>query len=295
MRDNERARVRVDLSVVLGAVLAVPVVASSLLVLGLVGKLVWPEYFWVLPAGWAVAGAITFVPGYEHLVLSVLLKMRAPSQGELTRLAPSWAAVCAAAGVDGDRYRLWVEPSNELNAFAAGGRTVAVTRIALDLPRPGLEAILAHELGHHLAGHTRGTLLVHWLELPARVLARLLRLVAWVVPHVGRAVRSFGRSAEALVTVLLGLGILTALAFLDPWLLLTPLLGPVLAWSKRLGEYRADLMAARLGYGPELIRLFREWIRLGGGDERRLWARLLAGHPAHIDRIKKLTDRGFRG
>ncbi|MGV9360437.1 hypothetical protein [Amycolatopsis sp. NPDC003731] len=44
------------------------------------------------------------------------------------------------------------------------------------------------------------------------------------------------------------------------------LLGPVLAWSKRLGEDRADPMAARL----------------------------LAGHPAQVDRIKKLQDRGFR-
>lgn len=123
----------------------------------------------------------------------------------------------------------------------------------------------------------------------------MVRLLWFAVPYVGRVFAAFGRSVAVLVTVLLGLGILTALAFLDPWLLLTPLLGPVLAWSKRLGEYRADLMAARLGYGPELIRLFREWIRAGGGDERRLWARLPAGHPAHIDRIKKLKDRGFRG
>jgi STE24 endopeptidase len=290
--DNERARV--DLSAVLGVVLAVPVVASSLFVLGLLGKLVWPAYFWVLPAGWALAGAITFVPVYEHVVLSVLLKMREPSQRELTWLTPSWAAVCAAAGVDGGRYRLWVEPSRELNAFAAGGRTVAVTRAALDLERPGLEAILAHELGHHLSGHTRAALLIHWLELPARLLARLVRLIAWVVPHVGRVFRSFGRSAEVLVTVLLSLGILTALAFLDPWLLLTPLLGPVLAWSKRLGEYRADRMAARLGYGRELALLLKAWNLRDRGDERRLWSRLMAGHPAHIDRVKRLKDLGVR-
>ncbi|MCR6484581.1 M48 family metalloprotease [Amycolatopsis sp. OK19-0408] len=286
---------RLDLSVVLTAALAVPVVASSLLVLALVGKLVWPPYFWVFPAGWVVAGAITFVPAFENFLLPLLFGLRAPTAGERTRLTPSWEAVCAAAEVDSRRYRLWVERSRELNAFAAGGRTVAVTRLALELPPPGLEAILAHELGHHLSGHTRISLFLWWLELPARILTRLVRLLALAVPSVGRAFAAFGRSVAVLVTVLLALGILTALAFLDPWLLLAPLLGPVLAWSKRLGEYRADLMAARLGYGPELIRLLREWIRAGGGDERRLWARLLAGHPAHIDRIKKLKDRGFRG
>ncbi|MGW4523050.1 M48 family metalloprotease [Amycolatopsis sp. NPDC004378] len=286
---------RPDLSAVLAVVLSVPVVASGLLVLALVGKLAWPPYFWVIPAGWVVAGGITFVPAFEHLLLPLLFGLRSPTAGELTRLTPCWAAVCTAAGVDSGRYRLWVERSRELNAFAAGGRTVAVTRLALELPRPGLEAILAHELGHHLSGHTRVSLFLWWLELPARVLARLVRLLALAVPYVGRAFAAFGRSVAVLVTVLLALGILTALAFLDPWLLLTPLLGPLLAWSKRLGEYRADLMAARLGYGPALIGLFREWIRVTGGDERRLWARLLAGHPAHIDRIKKLKDRGFRG
>ncbi|OXM61924.1 M48 family metalloprotease [Amycolatopsis vastitatis] len=287
-------RSRPDLSAVLAVVLAVPVVAGSLLVLALLGKLAWPGYFWVLPACWALLGGITFVPVFEHFLLPLTFGLRQPTARELARLTPGWQAVCAAAGVDGARYRLWVDRSRELNAFAAGGRTVAVTRTALELPPPSLEAILAHELGHHLAGHTRLSLYVWWLELPARLLARLVRLLALAVPYVGRAFAAFGRSVAVLVTVLLTLGILTALAFLDPWLLLAPLLGPVLAWSKRLGEYRADLMAARLGYGPELITLFREWIRAGGGDERRMWARLLAGHPAHIDRIKRLRDRGFR-
>jgi len=292
--EGERTKGRPDLSAVLSIVLAVPVVASSLLVLALLGKLVWSPGFWVVPAGWVVAGAITFVPAFEHFLLPLVFGMRSPTARELARLTPCWQAVCAAAGVDSGRYRLWVERSHELNAFAAGGRTVAVTRTALDLPQPSLEAILAHELGHHLAGHTRISLFVWWLELPARILTRLVRLLALVVPYVGRAFAAFGRSVAVLVTVLLSLGILTALAFLDPWLLLAPLLGPVLAWSKRLGEYRADLMAARLGYGPELIGLLKEWITLHRGDERRLWTRLLAGHPAHIDRIKRLKEHGVR-
>jgi Zn-dependent protease with chaperone function len=294
LSEDERGRSWPDLSAVLAVVLSVPLVASGLLVLALLGKLVWPAYFWVVPAGWVPAGGITFVPVFEHFLLPRLFGLRSPTARQLARLTPSWQAVCAAAGVDGGRYRLWVDKSRELNAFAAGGRTVAVTRTALDLEPPRLAAILAHELGHHLSGHTRITLFVWWLELPARSLARLVRWLALVVPYVGRALAPFGRSVAVLVTVLLTLGILTALAFLDPWLLLAPLLDPVLAWSKRLGEYRADLMAARLGYGPELIALLKEWITLHRGDERRLWARLTADHPAHIDRIKRLKDRGFR-
>ncbi|MEV6876585.1 M48 family metalloprotease [Amycolatopsis sp. NPDC051128] len=285
-----RLRSRPDLSAVLAVVLALPGVASSLVVLTLIGKLAWPEYLWVVPVAWVVAGAITFVPAFEHLLLPPMFGVQRPTPRQRDQLAPSWQAVCAAAGVDSSRYRLWVDRSRELNAFAAGGRAVAVTRTALDLEAPRLEAILAHELGHHLSGHTGVSLLIAWLELPARVLARLVRLLADALPHVARAFGAFGRPVAAL----LGLGILAVLAFLDPWLLLAPLLGPVLAWSRRRGEYRADRMAAQLGYGPELVALLKEWIVRHRGDERRWWDRLLSGHPADIDRVKRLKDFGVR-
>jgi Zn-dependent protease with chaperone function len=285
-----RRRSRPDLSAVLAVVLALPGVAGSLAVLTLIGKLAWPEYLWVVPLAWVVAGVITFVPAVEHLLVPPMFGVQQPTPRQRDRLAPSWRAVCAAAGVDSSRYRLWVDRSRELNAFAAGGRAVAVTRTALDLEAPRLEAILAHELGHHLSGHTGVSLWIAWIELPARLLARVLWLLAGALPAVARAFGAFGRPVAAL----LGLGILTALAFLDPWLLLAPLLGPVLAWSRRRGEYRADRMAAQLGYGPELIALLKEWIVLHRGDERRWRARLLSGHPADIDRVKRLKDFGVR-
>jgi hypothetical protein len=222
-----RGRSWPDLSAVLAVVLALPGVAGSLAVLTLIGKLAWPEYLWVVPLAWVVAGVITFVPAVEHLLVPPMFGVQQPTPRQRDRLAPSWRAVCAAAGVDSSRYRL---------------------------------------------------------------LVRVLWLLAGALPAVARAFGAFGQPVAAL----LGLGILTALAFLDPWLLLAPLLGPVLAWSRRRGEYRADRMAAQLGYGPELIALLKEWIVLHRGDERRWRARLLSGHPADIDRVKRLKDFGVR-
>ncbi|WP_235967803.1 M48 family metalloprotease [Streptomyces mesophilus] len=49
---------------------------------------------------------------------------------------------------------MWTEESQDLNAYAAAGHTVGVSRFALEnLPSAQLAAVLAHELGHHTGGH----------------------------------------------------------------------------------------------------------------------------------------------
>lgn len=270
--------------------LAVPVVVGSAVVMALVGRLAWPEQAWIVPVAWGLCGGVMFVPSVENLLGWVMFDMRRPTPAELRKLEPSWQAVCEAAGIDGGRYLLWIEHSRALNAFAAGGRMVAVTKPALTLPERYLEAILAHELGHHLSGHARISLLRWWYELPARATILLARLLALVVVSVARFFVPFGRVVAVLASVLLTLGLLTGLAFLNPWLLVIPLLSPVLAWSRRLGEYEADRTAARLGYGQVLVQVLSAWLAESGGDRRRWRDRVFASHPAHIDRIKRLRE-----
>ncbi|GLW92876.1 peptidase M48 [Actinokineospora globicatena] len=285
-----RGRRRVDASVVMGVVFGLPGFVSSLVVVGLVAGLIWATGWvvWVVMGVWVLSGAVTFVPSVESLLARLMFDMRPPTTVELSKLRPLWQSVCVAARVDSSRYTLWVEQSKELNAFAAGGRTLAVTRRALELPPRALEAILAHELGHHLAGHSRASLLAWWYELPAQGAIWLVTTAMRVVLAVGKAVSRFGTAAAALAVALLSLVLLAGLIALNPWLLLMPLLSPLLAWSRRLGEYRADATAAGFGYGPDLVNVLSGWLAAEHAVRRPLRVRALASHPATADRIRRL-------
>jgi STE24 endopeptidase len=69
---------------------------------------------------------------------------------------------------------LYVQPARQLNAYAAGGRSVAVTSRGLRdygagrLSEDQIVAVLVHELGHHATGATRPMLTATWLAAPWR-------------------------------------------------------------------------------------------------------------------------------
>ncbi|OLR90315.1 peptidase M48 [Actinokineospora bangkokensis] len=266
----------------------VPASISSLVVMALIGSIAWPAQAWVIPVLWVVSGAVVLIPAFDSLLARRLFSMREPSARDLQRLEPAWQSVCRTAGVNPDRYRLWIEGSQGLNAFAAGGRTVAVTRRALELPPPMLEAVLAHELGHHVHGHARVSLLGWWYSLPARGAILLVGLVAKGILAVGRSFSRHGGAAVALASVLLVLLLAAAVVFLNPWLLLIPVMAPVMAAVARAGEYRADQAAASLGYGVALQDLLKGWVAGSGGEKRTWRARVLASHPAAVDRVRRL-------
>jgi STE24 endopeptidase len=64
---------------------------------------------------------------------------------------------------------LYVQTAQVPNAYAAGGRSVAVTSRVLEDHRAGrlseqqMVAVLVHELGHHATRATRPMLLALWL------------------------------------------------------------------------------------------------------------------------------------
>jgi STE24 endopeptidase len=281
---------RPDVSSVLSAALALPAFLSSLAVMSLAGSLVLPSMVWLVPVLWILSGAVLFVPAIEAVVSRIGTNVNRPTQAELSFLGPLWSSVCSRAGIDGARYFLLIEESTEPNAFAAGGRTVAVTRAALRLPTRELEAVLAHELGHHLSAHPVVSRLAWWYALPVQGFAFLGGIAIRFVLFVGRIFRAFGSGLGELAAVLLALMLLTAVAFVSVWLLLAPLVSPLIAWAHRLGEFRADQTAARLGYGPALIETFRRWQYTDDGQPSGFRERLLSTHPSHSDRIRKLES-----
>lgn len=279
---------RMDLTALGQLALALPAFLTSALVVLLAGVLLeaGPGVpFWIPVALWAASGALVFHRPTEDLLARYLFGLRRPMPQEAARLEPVWWEVAAVAGVDGTRYRLWVEESDDLNAYAAAGHIVGVTRYALEqLSSSRLAAVLAHELGHHTGGHAWSLLICHWYGLPGRLVRRVLLATA----------RSVVTPARCAVYLAVGL-LLLAMGGLDstvarilyglPLLLVLPYLSAAVG---RRAELRADRHAAVLGFAPELAEVL-EMLHAGGlpGHES-VPARLLSTHPDVPTRLHHL-------
>ncbi len=263
---------------------------------------------------WTASAALVLVPAVEAWLGRSLFGLRGPTGPEAARLLPIWRSVCLRASVAPDRWLLCVEDRPQLNALAAGRRSVAVTGLALRLPDGLLAAVLAHELGHHHALHPVAAMLGWWFFAPFVAIDRCLRWAGRVTRWLGSLVAALARvigvhqaRGGALVEgvlgllALLGMAAVLALAaavalavFAVVWLPLA-----ILAWAARLGsaalsrsgEYAADRYAADLGLGRPLIAVLALLIRQELDQPRPHRGRLRAlgdRHPPSTKRIAAL-------
>jgi Zn-dependent protease with chaperone function len=239
-------------------VVALPTAVISLFVVVFVGALVNPLLGMVLPVLWLLSGPLVFHRTVEGAIARHLLGMRRATPAEAERLGAVWEEVTRRAGVDRLTYELWIQERAELNATAVAGHIVGVTRHAMDrLPNSRLAAVLAHELGHHVGGHTWAGMLVDWYALPARTAGR------WIIAGLSFLFRSKNWAGIACggclsVTILQFLFFFTFMEGMW-WLVLPVAAGPVLiAWLHRRAEFGADAYASGLGFGDELMEVLAE-------------------------------------
>jgi Zn-dependent protease with chaperone function len=241
------------------------------------------------PLLWVASGALTVQPQVQPAIAKFFFRFREPTNRERGQLEPLWQSVLERAGQTGQgNYRLWLDDTDELNAAAAGGSIVAVTRGAMRYGERELAAILAHELGHHLGGHSWSRLLMYWYSLPYVLTMRAF----------GFAVRVLAMISPMLALVVFGLGGLTALFVLTfastyalPLIVLGIAAAVIAPVMDRKAELAADKMAADLGFGPDLIEVFQGWQEMGHDDGRReaSWMSLYkASHPSVAKRIIEL-------
>ncbi|MEU9915316.1 M48 family metalloprotease [Streptomyces sp. NPDC051001] len=289
---------RTDATAVGNLLLHLPNFLCSLFVVGLVAAL-FGDFALVVVLLWIASGAFVFHRPTESALARHLLRLRYPTPQERAKLEPVWREVTARAGVEGRTYELWVEDSDSLNAVAAAGHIVGVTRFAMNqLPNGELAAVLAHELGHHVGGHAWSGLLGYWYALPGRVAWRVLKAVSAVAFHVSKAFGCFGVAFVVLLVGGLAFATISTLYGLPLLVLGVPY---ALAAVGRRSELRADEHAAALGFAPMLAavldKLHRQeqseqaevTARNGGATvEESALSRLLSSHPDHHTRLHHL-------
>lgn len=133
------------------ALTALPAMVGSLLLLVvLFGGLSRWEALVLL--GWLAAGAALFTASGERLAVRVGCGFRRPSTAQAVTLAPLWAAALRQSGIAADGVDLYVKRARQPNAYAVGGRSVAVTtgiveeHLAHRLAADELVAVLVHDL-----------------------------------------------------------------------------------------------------------------------------------------------------
>jgi STE24 endopeptidase len=277
------------------AVAAAPAVLGSLLLLMLVSVAL--GHWAALPLlVWAAGAAVLMTRVGERMAVRTLCRFHRPSPVRAAALGPAWATALRVTGTAAGDVQLYVQIARAPNAYAAGGRSVAVTSRAVEdyesgrLPEDQLVAVLVHELGHHATGATRTMLLVSWLTAPWRVARSLLTDLASILA--GRQSRR-----GALIAVVVGLaGAVTRTLHLGQWMVggvlvfvgLAAVLCPLVdAAISRRAELAADRFVADHGLARELAAALHAMD--DGRSAARGWSqRLLASHPTSDQRIRAL-------
>jgi Zn-dependent protease with chaperone function len=258
---------------------------------------------------WTASAALLLARPVESRFAGLLFKVRRPTGEELERLLPVWDRTRRRAGFGERAFTLWVEETDEFNAFALGAHFVAVTRRALELPDELLEAVLAHELGHHRDRHPLAATLGWWYLMPFSLLSILLRRVRGATRALSRGFsalrRRMGRGTGgggalqrplgpvgmlAILGALVVVGALLLVVLCVLWLplwLVTAASRLLSAALSRASEFAADRHATELGYGDGLTRalaLFEQEEQRG--PRRRGLAGRFASHPSCRSRIQ---------
>lgn len=250
---------------------------------------------------WLASAAAVFTRTGERLAVRVALGLRQPGKRQVDALAPVWAKALAAAGYGAEEVDLYVQRSAAVNAYAAGGRSVAVTTGALReflarrLSDDQMSAVLVHDLGHHGTGGTRFSLVALWLATPWRFASRAVVAGCYRVAGKGQPLGLVGIVAAVAVTVAVVQGaqqgqwaVVAVLSGLAVCAIACPLAD---AYIARRSEYAADRFAAARGAGRDLATALG--LLASSERELRAAARLLGRHPAIARRLDALAVQGY--
>jgi len=258
------------------------------------------------------AGILAISPVSERIGRAIL-GCRPATTEERQKVTGVWNSVVAAieqalGSSAGERFanvKLFVSDEKLPNAFAVGRNTVCVTRGLLHLTGCSLDAgdmagVLAHEAGHLHFGDS-GRLAVALTANRLGVASyRILDFWSMICETFARGVLQSGRMfagsagiAGVFIILMAFLAVIVASIF--------SLAMRVVSFTFKIAadvslravgrneEFRADLFARNIGFGPQLAKFLRQIEALDAAP-RDIWALLNRTHPPTAERIDRLLQ-----
>lgn len=263
---------------------------------------------WWIIAGWMgwCYGSAYFRAGWRMFLYA---RYRKPILREEQRLAPAMDELLQQAGTN-RRVRVWIEASQEWNAYATGLHTIAITDGLLgELSPSELRGVLAHELGHLLSGDTIAAAAFLTAGLLPQGMFWVYRVGAGIVRgafvSTGAVRTSGGLIRVSRVNLLGGVVVSLVLGYLLYRVHLLKAVVPVIlfvvvfsvvnrlfGWCRlllmRLAEYRQDAFAFRMGHGEGLVRALEKLAASAEPVVNRYYIVMHSSHPVIYNRIRRL-------
>ena len=254
----------------------------------------------VLPAAFGLGLVVpvwgTAIPFVAWVMASILLSrpillargLREPTNAELRRLKEPVLGALRRVGISPGRIQLMVVESEELNAPATTGRIVVVTSYAMNATPPvQLEAVVAHELGHHVGLNAVPVFCHAQLMLPSRALWWLLTSIWRPVRRVWRVAVAWRTLSGFLATFLLAIAVAVVFAVSAVPACLAVVGASLSRFSTDRAEFHADALVLGLGLGPQLLASLDAAIEANGATID-LTGRLIGLLPLSVRRAHRL-------
>ncbi len=214
---------------------------------------------------------------------------------DIARMQPLFDEVYARAKAKNpelpDKVKLFINESDDPNAFATGRKTVCVTRGLFNYSDEHIKGVLAHEFGHLAHKDTDAILVVSVGNMIVTAIFVLIRVFANIFMGIAQfltAVFSEGWGG-VIASIFIGIGRVIADFMLVILMRLWTQLGVWLCMSSSRGnEYEADQYAFECGYGEALCQVLESFGN--GGSAKGLFAALSSSHPDNDKRIAKIRD-----
>lgn len=267
-------------------------VRLALIGLGLGFTMVWAVLSlagWAGPSWWVPGFALFF--GIQMLMLALYPKLILPLFNRLSPLPEGdlRTRLLAMARRTGFRAKAIVtmdgsRRSGHSNAFFAGfgrfRRIVLFDTLVAQLSQEELEAVLAHEIGHHKCGHIR-----KFMALSALLQLGGFAVVAWLA-RTSWLSTAFGLPGGALAPTLLLVVLLGGLV--------TFWFTPAGNWLSRRNEFEADAFARNaVGSGAPLVGALRKLSQknLSNLTPHPAYSMVYYSHPTLVEREQALRGR----